>query len=608
MGQDQGGGGAAEAMGIDVEALKERYRLERDRRLRADGNAQYVEAAGDFARYLDDPHADPGFTRAPVAETVEVLIVGGGFGGLISAARLALAGVEDFRIIERAGDFGGTWYWNRYPGAACDTESYIYMPLLEETGYVPSRKYARAPELLEHCQRIGRHFDLYRRAFLQTAITGMRWDEPAGLWRIATDRGDAFAARFVVLAGGTSLGLPKLPGVPGLGTFRGHAFHTSRWDYAYTGGDSTGGLTGLADKRVGIIGTGATAVQCIPHLGAWAKDLYVFQRTPSSVDVRNDRPTDPAWAASLEPGWHRARMDNFSSVISGVDFEVDLVNDGWTDVIGNILLAARRKAKAGEVVEDPEALVQLADYQKMDAVRARVDSIVKDKATADALKPWYNQFCKRPCFHDDYLPTFNRPNVHLVDTEGAGVERITERGVVAGGREYELDGLIFATGFEVGVDYMRGLGFDVRGRGGESLTERWKDGAGTLHGILSRGFPNAFILSTIQSGQSANFQHMLDVKASHIALLIARARARGISALEPSAEAQQAWTDTIVKLAVTRQPFLRECTPGYYNNEGGELDLRIARNNQYWRGPMAYIRLLDRWRADGSMPGLELTR
>jgi cyclohexanone monooxygenase len=608
MGQDVGGGASVEATRIDVEALKERYRLERERRLRADGNAQYVEAAGDFAHYLDDPYADPSFTRAPVAETVEVLIVGGGFGGLIAAARLVEAGVDDIRILERAGDFGGTWYWNRYPGAACDTESYIYMPLLEETGYIPTAKYAKAPELVAHCQRIGRHFDLYRRAFFQTAITGMRWDEAADLWRVATDRGDAFAARFVVLAGGTALGLPKLPGVPGLASFKGHTFHTSRWDYAYTGGDSTGGLTGLRDKRVGVIGTGATAVQCVPHLGASARELYVFQRTPSSVDVRNDRPTDPAWAASLRPGWHRARMDNFSSVISGADFDVDLVNDGWTDVIGNILLAARRKAKAGEVVEDPEALVQLADYQKMEQVRARIDAIVEDKATAEALKPWYNQFCKRPCFHDDYLPTFNRPNVHLVDTQGKGVERITEKGVVVDGREYELDCLIYATGFEVGGDYMRSMGFEVFGRGGESLSHKWRDGAATLHSLLTRGFPNAFVVSSIQSGQSANFQHMLDVKAGHIAFIIAEARTRGIKTLEPTARAEQDWVDTIVKLAVTRQPFLRECTPGYYNNEGGELDLRIARNNQYWRGPMAYIRLLDRWRSDGSMPGLELTR
>jgi len=592
---------------IDIDALREKYRLERDRRLRADGNAQYVEAAGQFAHYLDDPYADPGFTRPPVTEQIEVLIAGGGFGGLLTAARLVGAGVEDFRIVEQAGDFGGTWYWNRYPGAACDTESYIYMPLLEETGYIPTTKYAKAPELVEHCRRIGRHFDLYRRAFLQTTITGMSWEDASDRWTVSTNRGDAFSARFVVLAGGTALGLPKLPGAPGVGLFKGHTFHTSRWDYAYTGGDSTGDLTGLADKRVGIIGTGATAVQCVPYLGRWAKELYVFQRTPSSVDVRADRPTDPEWAASLRPGWHKERMDNFSSVISGADFEVDLVNDGWTDLIGNILLAARRRAKAGEVVEDPEALVQLADYQKMEQVRARVDAIVEDRATAEALKPWYNQFCKRPCFHDDYLPTFNRPNVHLVDTGGRGVERITETGVVAGGRDYELDCLIYATGFEVGTGYMRGMGFEVHGRGGQSLSDKWKDGAATLHSLLSRGFPNAFILSSIQSGQSANFQHMLDEKAKHVAFIVAEARARGIRTLEPTAQAEREWVDTIVKLAIGRQPFLRECTPGYYNNEGGNLDLRIARNNQYWRGPMAFVRLLDRWRNDGSMPGLEVT-
>ena len=593
---------------IDVEGLRERYRVERDRRRRADGNAQYVEAEGEFAHYLDDPYAVPAFTRAPVLEAVEVLIVGGGFGGLLTAARLVEAGVQDFRIIERAGDFGGTWYWNRYPGAACDTESYIYMPLLEETGYVPTAKYAKAPELVEHCRRIGRHFDLYRRACFQTAITAMLWDEASARWTVTTDRGDTFTARFVVLAGGTALGLPKLPGVPGVGLFKGHTFHTSRWDYAYTGGDSTGGMTGLADKRVGIIGTGATAVQCIPHLGRWARELHAFQRTPSSVDVRNDRPTDPAWAASLEPGWHKARMDNFTSVISGADFDVDLVNDGWTDLIGNILLAARRKAQAGEAVADPETLVQLADYQKMEQVRARVDAIVKDKATAEALKPWYNQFCKRPCFHDDYLPTFNRSNVHLVDTAGKGVERITETGVVVDGLEYELDCLIYATGFEVGTDYMRSMGFEVYGRDGESLTAKWKDGAATLHSLLSRGFPNAFILSSIQSGQSANFQHMLDEKAKHIAFIIADAETKGIKALEPTAEAEKDWVDTIVKLAIGRRPYLEECTPGYYNNEGGELDLRIARNNQYWRGPMAFVRLLDRWRNDGSMPGLDLRR
>ena len=600
--------GRTEEPGFDPEALRERYRIERDRRLRADANDQYVRTTGQFEHYLDDPYADPRFTRAPIADTSEVVIVGGGFGGLLSAARLMQAGVDDFRIVEKAGDFGGTWYWNRYPGAACDTESYIYMPLLEETGYVPTTKYARATELLEHSQRIGRHFDLYRRALFQTVVHEVRWDAAADRWTVTTDRGDRLAARFVIMAGGTTLGRPKLPGVPGVERFKGHSFHTSRWDYAYPGGDIAGGLSGLKDKRVGIIGTGATAVQCVPHLGRGAMELYVFQRTPSSVDVRNDRPTDPAWARSLKPGWHKERIDNFTTVISGGEFDVDLVNDGWTDLIGNILLAARRRAQAGATVQDPETLVQLADYQKMEQVRARVDAEVEDRETAEALKPWYNQFCKRPCFHDAYLPTFNRPNVHLVDTQGRGVERITESGVVVAGREYPIDCLIYATGFEVGVDYIDNVGFDIHGRGGLSLAEKWKDGAETLHSLLTRGFPNCFILSTRQSGQSANFQHMLDEKARHIAFIIAEARARGVKTLEPTAEAEKAWVDAIVKLAITRQPFLRECTPGYYNNEGRAFDMRVLKNNQYWRGPMAFVRLLDRWRQDGSMPGLELTR
>ena len=595
------------ALGFDPNALREKYLAERDKRLRPEASAQYVETTGQFEHYLDDPYADPNFTRAAVTETVETVIVGGGFGGLLTAARMVEAGATDFRIIERAGDFGGTWYWNRYPGAACDTEAYIYMPLLEETGYVPTRKYARAPELAEHCRRIARHYDLYRRSLLQTTITEARWDADADRWTITTDRGDVIKARFFVVAGGTTLGRPKLPGVPGVGAFKGHTFHTSRWDYDYTGGDPNGGLTKLKDKRVGIIGTGATAVQAIPHLGEWAKELYVFQRTPSSVDVRADRPTDPEWAASLKPGWHKERIDNFTSVISGADFEVDLVNDGWTDLIGNILLSARRRAKAGETVEDPEALVQLADYQKMEQVRARVDAIVQDRDTAEALKPWYNQFCKRPCFHDDYLQTFNRPNVHLVDTKGRGVEAITDKGVVVDGREYELDCLIYATGFEVGGDYTRSIGFEIYGRGGESLTERWADGAETLHSLMTSRFPNAFVLSTMQSGQSANFQHMLDVKAKHIGYIIAEAGRRGVKTMEPNPAAEKEWVDTIVKLAIGREPFLRECTPGYYNNEGGELDMRIAKNNQYWRGPMSFVRILNQWRDAGTFPGMDVT-
>jgi cyclohexanone monooxygenase len=315
--------------GFSPEALREKYRIEREKRLRPDASAQYVDLSGVHADFDRDPYVEPGFTRPAVAETVEVVIVGGGFGGMLAATRLRQAGVDSIRIVEKGGDFGGTWYWNRYPGAACDVESYIYMPLLEETGYIPSEKYAKASEIFAHCQRIGHKFDLYRAALFQTSVAGMDWDDDARRWIVATDRGDRLAARFVIIAGGV-LHKAKLPGIPGIESFQGHSFHTSRWDYAYTGGGPAGGLDRLADKRVGIIGTGATAVQAIPHLGASARQLYVFQRTPSSIGERNNQPTDEAWARSLQPGWQRDRITNFSAIVSGRPQDVDLVRDGWT--------------------------------------------------------------------------------------------------------------------------------------------------------------------------------------------------------------------------------------------------------------------------------------
>jgi len=594
----------AEDLGFDPVALRAKYRQERDKRLRNDGNAQYREIAGDFVHYLNDPYVAPGFTRPALTDEVEVVVVGGGFGGLLAAARLREAGMNDIRIIEKGGDFGGTWYWNRYPGAACDIESYVYLPLLEEIGYVPQEKYSRAPEILAHSRAIGEHFDLYNGALFQTEVTKMAWDEDAARWIVSTNRGDALKARFVVMANGP-LHRPKLPGIPGLESFRGHSFHTSRWDYAYTGGTNEGGLSGLAGKRVGVIGTGATAVQCVPHLGEAAGELFVVQRTPSSIDVRNNRPTDPEWARSLEPGWQQRRMDNFNILLSGGFQEEDLVNDGWTDIIGNILLLARKKMAAGEVVEDPAALMQLADFKKMEQVRARVDRTVRDPAVAEALKPYYNQFCKRPCFHDEYLATFNRPNVHLVDTQGRGVERISERGVVANGVEYELDCLIYATGFEVGTEYTRRAGYELHGRGGLTLSGKWKNGVSTLHGLYSRGFPNCFIISNTQSGFTANFPHMINEQSKHIAYVLKHCADHQVRRVEASQEAEEAWVQTIIDLSIMRQKFLEECTPGYYNNEGNVAAMS-ARNGSYGAGPVAFVKVLEDWRAEGGLKGLEL--
>jgi cyclohexanone monooxygenase len=524
-------------------------------------------------------------------------------------ARLREAGFEKIRVVENGGDFGGTWYWNRYPGAMCDVESYCYLPLLEELGYMPKHKYSFAPEILEHSRRIARHYRLYDDALLQTAITGLRWDEAAENWIVSTSRGDSFTAKYVAMANGP-LSRPKLPGIPGINDFKGYTFHTSRWDYRYTGGDSFGNLTGLKDKRVGIIGTGATAIQAIPHLGEWSKQLYVFQRTPSSVDVRNNAETDPQWAASLTPGWQQRRMDNFNVLTSGGNQDEDLVHDAWTDIFRNLAGPAVKEAskKIGRRLTKAERaeLLELADYRKMNQVRARVDAIVKDPATAEALKPWYRQFCKRPCFHDEYLQTYNRPNVTLVDTQGKGVERMTETGVVANGREYELDCLIFATGFEVGTAYTRRAGYDIVGRGGRTLSEHWSDGLRTLHGLTTHGFPNCFFLGFTQSAITVSVPQALNEQAKHIAYMVTEARRRGHDVLEPTAEAQGAYVGEVRSMARLGLRFYTECTPGYYNSEGAVGNRAGFFSDMYGAGPIKFFQVLDAWRTAGRMEGIAL--
>jgi cation diffusion facilitator CzcD-associated flavoprotein CzcO len=592
---------------FDPDHLRDRYREERDKRVRTDGNEQYVEVEGDFSRYVDDPYVDPGFSREPLNDSVEVVIIGGGFGGLLAGARLREAGVKDIRIIEKGGDFGGTWYWNRYPGAQCDIEAYIYLPLLEETGYIPKEKYSFAPEILAHARRIGEKFDLYRDACFQTQIKAITWSEDECRWIVTTNRGDNMRARYVVMSNGP-LNRPKLPGIPGIDTYKGHTFHTSRWDYGYTGGDTNGNLHKLGDKRVAVIGTGATAVQCVPHLAKYAKQLFVFQRKPSSIDERGNRPTDPEWIKTLQPGWQKHRMENFNVLVTGGNQEVDLVSDGWTDIIRNLggLLIARNK-NTELSPEEVGRLAEIADFKKMNQIRARVDAIVQDKKTAESLKPWYRQFCKRPTFNDEYLPAFNRPNVTLVDTQGRGVERITEKGLVFDGVEYEVDCIIFATGFEVGTAYTRRAGFEVYGRGGKPLTEYWLDGLKTLHGFCSVGFPNCFHMGITQNALTANFPHMLEEQSRHIAELIQHAKAQEARCIEPTPEAEAEWVATIKEKAMNNQEFLEACTPGYYNNEGRpEKGFGLA-GELYGGGPVEFHELIRRWREEGKMKGLRFS-
>lgn len=583
---------------IDLDALRERYRIERERRAPRTGERQYQDIDDGFAHLATDPYA-VAVAREPLDDEVDVLVVGGGFGGLLAAARLREAGVKKIRIVEAGSDVGGTWYWNRYPGAACDVESYIYLPLLEETGYMPVERYSRASEILAHARRIAEHFRLYDDACLSTQVTSLDWNEATAWWTVRTNRGDCMQARFVVLTTGP-LNRPKLPAIQGVENFKGHTFHTSRWDYAYTGGSATEPLARLRDKRIGIIGTGATAIQCVPPLAASTQHLYVFQRTPSSVGERNNSATDPDWAASLEPGWQKRRMESFTSLLAGDVFTEDLVGDGWT-----VLAHAVRATLAANPKVDPTTLLERADLERVAQIRDRVQSTVRDPATAEALKPWYSLFCKRPCFHDEYLDVFNQPNVTLVDTAGRGVERITETGVVVDGTQYPLDCLIFATGFEVSTDFAKRSGFEIHGVGGLALTDKWSEGIATLHGMHSRGFPNCFVISHVQSGMSPNFPHMLDEQATHVAHIVSHSVAHGVKTVEASADAEQAWVQTIVAMGEVRRKFLESCTPGYYNDEG-RVSQSLARSFPFGAGPVAFIELLRKWRAEGTFAGLEL--
>ena len=436
--------------------------------------------------------------------------------------------------MESGSDFGGTWYWNRYPNAACDIESYIYFPLLEETGYMPAERYSKAPEIRAHCRRIAERYGLYDRAAFSTQVKALAWDEGSARWLVKTDRGDDIRARFVVLTTGP-LNRPKLPAIPGIETFAGHSFHTSRWDYAYTGGSETAPMDRLGDKRVGVIGTGATSIQCVPPLAKAAQHLYLFQRTPSSVDARGNHPTDPQWWASLEPGWQQERLENFTAQFTQDLPPNDLVHDGWTV----LARAVREKFVAAKGAADPGALLEQADLEKMADIRDRISHIVDDPATAEALKPWFSLYCKRPCFSDEYLQSFNRPNVTLVDTAPRGVERITPTGVVAKGVEYPLDCLIFATGFETSTSYAKRSGMEIHGAGGVSLTDRWSAGMSTLYGLQTRDFPNLFIVSQAQAGMSPNFPHMLSEQTVHIAHIVEQCLKRHIASVQPTAQAEQ---------------------------------------------------------------------
>jgi cyclohexanone monooxygenase len=587
--------------------IRARYEAERDRRLRPDGTAQFQFLEGDLAAFDTDPHAPEIVDRAPCTGEVDVLIIGAGIGGIQAAVWLQKAGVNDVRIVDRAADFGGTWYWNRYPGLRCDTESYIYLPLLEETGFIPAERYTTGAQILQYCSLLGRHFGLYDKALFQTRVTGMEWDEAARRWIVQTDRGDEIRARFVATQSGI-FNRPQLPGIPGITEFAGRAFHTARWDYEYTGGGPSGGLTGLSDKRVAVFGTGTTAIQIVPEVAEYAQHLTVFQRTPTSVNYRNNAPTDVEWFKRQKPGWQQARIEAFNNICSGMHVPDAPIDDGWTRFFDHVYAATQRLPEDERTPEALDKAAEAADYEWNAMLRARVDETVRDPEMAGRLKAYYRTLCKRLGFSDNFLQVFNRDTVDLVDVLSASDLRFTPVGVSIDGRVREFDCVIFATGFEIGTTWVHQAKYDPVGRGGVRLSQAWAEGITTFQGFHAEGFPNLIFLGMTQTAPTLNVSHMLQQQVRHVSALIAECRREGIEVIEATAAAVDSWQEVIADKNAQRAAFIKSCTPSYLNNEGkGPQDKRAALASGVYHPSFEFWEMLDKWRAAGDYDGLTVT-
>ncbi len=407
------------------------------------------------------------------------------------------------------------------------------------------------------------------------------------------------------------LNKPKLPGIPGIDTFKGKLFHTARWDYDYTGGEWRNPvLDKLADKKVAIVGTGATAIQVVPYLAKYAKHTYVVQRTPSTIDERNNRPIDPEWYNSQEPGWQEERIRNFhhAAMERLAPEEPDMVEDIWTEISKNVNAELEADGWPEISPEEYARRREVMDYRVMERLRNRCD-VVKDPVTAEALKPYYRYLCKRPASNDEFYPAFNQDNVDLIDVaETRGLERLTENGFIHKGKEYEVDCIIFASGYEVTNDLDRRWGIDrIEGRDGISIYDYWKDGFRTFQGMMAHNFPNMFFTGFTQAGANASNSKTFIDQGFHIGFVASEALKRGAVTVEPTQQAQDDYIALLRSVAVDNSVFQTECTPSYFNNEGDQTKKRNIFGEPWGEGYYAFEEMLEAWREAGNLDGLDLT-
>lgn len=620
----------------------ERYEAERTKRV---GLATFKQRASARTESLKDLARDPwvdydAVARQPAAlkngDDIQFVIVGAGHSGLLFAAELIRAGFSPDRlvVVDEAGGVGGTWYWNRYPGLTCDVEGYSYLPLLEDTGFVPKHRYARGEEIRENAERIVQKFGI--RTMLCTKLFAADWDEGLRRWvlRFRRDLGQSHAdisgeltvraQYFVPLAG--VLHMPSAPALPGLDEFRRNRklFHTGRWDYEYTGGTQENPeMVKLKDKVVGIIGTGATAVQAAPELARHAKHLYVFQRTPSYVGPREQVETTPElWAevTAPGPGWQRARMTNLNRFLADDPTATeadDLVNDGWSHARGFSGFIGSPRAHDVDL-STPEAVAAnvkdmaqrlLPEEQRL---RAHVSEVVKDPDTAEKLMAWYASWCKRPTFHQSYLQCFNQPNVTLVDTDGRGVEAFTAKGVVTCGKEYELDAVVLATGYDVPqTQQFENAGAPIRGRGGKSAAEKAGE-RGLYMGIGIDGFPNLFVSSTVGGSVSANLTSIFAISARVVAHIL-RTAEKAAAEREPGADLDRLVVEVDAEEAqrlhdfqIAKRPWfagLGACPPSYFNLYMDEAAMQKQSAGPWPFGPVDFEKNMDKYMSEGSLKG-----